>query len=191
MTLTGELSSRIIKKRCGPSPDQTPVIFAVSTENRTFSLKNDLPSRYRIGETDRQTTIYRANTDQEFSFRTLYGECSHSQIDNEKKILEINGEKISNLARLESIASLPDNWNGNGAKVFSKGLIVKVKKLILSLERQPEIFPTACDTLQLEYEREDPKGLSVERGCNRSEQTVVEKMRRSSTISVLLIVPKF
>ena len=67
----------------------------------------------------------------------------------------ISEDKIENLKKLETIALLRDNWNLNGAKAFTDSLIKKGRDLILFLEIQPEIFPTACESLQLEYDRED------------------------------------
>ena len=67
-----------------------------------------------------------------------------------------------NLKKLEEIASFQDNWNGNGAKAFSNQLISEAKKLIISLEIHPEIFPTACETIQLEYDKEDGTHLEIE-----------------------------
>ncbi len=70
--------------------------------------------------------------------------------------------KMYNLKKLEEIASFQDNWNGNGAKAFSNQLISEAKKLIISLEIHPEIFPTACETIQLEYDKEDGTHLEIE-----------------------------
>ena len=75
------------------------------------------------------------------------------------------GQKF-NLEKLEQIASLPNNWNENGANAFSKQLLSKVRNLIIFLNTQPEIFPTACDTIQLEYDKNDGAHLEIEIGEN-------------------------
>lgn len=74
----------------------------------------------------------------------------------------INEEKIYNLKKLDQIEALDDNWNENGAKAFNKQLIAKVREIITLLEKQPEIFPTACDSIQMEYEKEDDSYLEIE-----------------------------
>ena len=74
----------------------------------------------------------------------------------------ISEDKIENLKKLETIALLRDNWNLNGAKAFTDSLIKKGRDLIFFLEIQPEIFPTACESLQLEYDREDGSHMEIE-----------------------------
>lgn len=71
-------------------------------------------------------------------------------------------DKINNLSRLEQFALLEDNWNGNNANAFSKELVEKARILITSLDIQPEIFPTACDSIQIEYEKEDGSYLEID-----------------------------
>lgn len=83
----------------------------------------------------------------------------------------INGNIVNegqqlNLKKLEQISFLPYDWNGNGANAFSIQLISKIKNLITSLTIQPEIFPTACDTIQLEYDKNDGAHLEIEIGEN-------------------------
>lgn len=57
--------------------------------------------------------------------------------------------------KLKAIAQLGDGWNGNGASKFSEQLINKTKDFIDRLNEDPEVFPTANDSIQLEYEIED------------------------------------
>lgn len=72
------------------------------------------------------------------------------------------GSKGDNLARLDSFLALKDNWNGNGAAPVSQNLVSLMKGLVLNLERQPDIFPTACDSIQFEYEKPDGDYLEFE-----------------------------
>lgn len=74
----------------------------------------------------------------------------------------VNEEKLQNIKKLETIAMLQDNWNANGAKAFSANLISKVRNIIVFLEIQPEIFPTACESLQLEYDKQDGSHMEIE-----------------------------
>lgn len=87
-----------------------------------------------------------------------------------KKVL-INEEKLDNLKKLEAIAHLEDNWNDNGAKAFKDSLITKVRNLVMFLEIQPEVFPTACESLQLEYDKVNGAHLEIE--LNESENAEV------------------
>ena len=73
----------------------------------------------------------------------------------------INSEKMLSLKKLSQIASLEDGWNGGNAKAFDGELISKVREIITSLEIQPEIFPTACDLIQAEYEKADGSYLEI------------------------------
>lgn len=52
----------------------------------------------------------------------------------------------------EDILQLKDNWNGNGAKSFNRNFILNCKNICLLLKKEPKVFPTACDSIQLEYE---------------------------------------
>lgn len=74
----------------------------------------------------------------------------------------VNEEKLQNIKKLETIAMLQDNWNSNGAKAFSANLISKVRNIIVFLEIQPEVFPTACESLQLEYDKQDGSHMEIE-----------------------------
>ena len=64
-------------------------------------------------------------------------------------------KKIKNLKRLDDISNLQDNWNDNGAKPFSIQLIDACKEIIAKLYYQPEIFPTAANSIQFEYEKDN------------------------------------
>jgi hypothetical protein len=71
-------------------------------------------------------------------------------------------DKIANLKRLSDIEALPDNWNNNGADKISGSIIKNVRKLLMTLEIQPEVFPTACDAIQLEWDNENGEYLEME-----------------------------
>ena len=71
-----------------------------------------------------------------------------------------------NLRKLEQIASLTDNWDGNGAKAFDKQLIARVKDLIGALDVQPEMFPLSYESIQMEYTKEDGSYLEFEVNLN-------------------------
>ena len=87
--------------------------------------------------------------------------------NNTQKRGRNNAEKSSqlkayNLEKLDSISKFKKNWNGNGAPAFSKALIKKVQKLVNELTLQPEIFPTALCTIQLEYDNSRKDHMEIE-----------------------------
>lgn len=74
----------------------------------------------------------------------------------------INSEKIDNIDKLSKIADLNDGWDGEGAKAFDKELIEITKKIVMELNYQPEIFPTACESIQFEYDLDNGAYLEFE-----------------------------
>ena len=73
------------------------------------------------------------------------------------------GGKLShNLDRLWDISELGEDWNGYGAVPIPREVIKEVKEIILNLEEQPEIFPTADKSIQLEYWQPDKSYLEIE-----------------------------
>lgn len=63
---------------------------------------------------------------------------------------------------MRQFESLQDNWNGNGAKSFDKQLLDMVREILGLLDKQPEVFPTGCDSIQMEYEKKDGSYLEIE-----------------------------
>lgn len=61
---------------------------------------------------------------------------------------------LAGLQRILSFQELKENWNDNGAKPFSQVLLQDASKLLLSLSScpEPEIFPTATQGIQFEWE---------------------------------------
>lgn len=70
--------------------------------------------------------------------------------------------KAANLNKLDAMASFSEDWNGYGAKGFSKEIIESSKRIIAHLPKQPEIFPTGRGTVQMEYHRQDGTYLEFE-----------------------------
>lgn len=54
--------------------------------------------------------------------------------------------------KLNHIATLDKNWNGYDADPISDDIIEECKIIVNQLEVNPEIFPTANDSIQLEYQ---------------------------------------
>ena len=59
-----------------------------------------------------------------------------------------------NIAKLQRISLLGDNWDGYGAEHIPEHLILSASRLLRKLYFQPEIFPTSAGSLQLEYEKD-------------------------------------
>ena len=70
--------------------------------------------------------------------------------------------KSRNLEKLSIIRSLKNGWNGNGAPSFSSSLIDRTEELINRLNIQPEIFPTALGTIQIEYDNSRRDHMEIE-----------------------------
>lgn len=74
----------------------------------------------------------------------------------------LNDLFLNNLKKIDDIARLPNNWNGNGATSFSNQLIDKLRQIVVSVKRQPEIFPTGCNSIQIEYDGSKNSYLEIE-----------------------------
>lgn len=61
--------------------------------------------------------------------------------------------KKRNLKKLKELSAMPDDWNGYGAEAFLEEHISKCREIIDSLFFQPELFPTAAGSIQMEYEK--------------------------------------
>ncbi len=97
----------------------------------------------------------------------LIGQKTYENLTSERRIAAYASylygkDKITNLKRLSEIEKLPDNWNNNDADKIPVSIVKAVRKLLMSLEFQPEIFPTACDAIQLEWENNKNEYLEME-----------------------------
>lgn len=70
--------------------------------------------------------------------------------------------KAYNIGKLHVIRSLKENWNSNGAMPIPQEIANKVESLIENLIIQPEIFPTAHRSIQLEYENSRRDHMEIE-----------------------------
>lgn len=75
---------------------------------------------------------------------------------------DFSPELKNNLLKLNEIKSLKRNWNGNNAKPIPRKIINKTKFLLINLDRQPQIFPTANDSIQIEYDGENKSYLELQ-----------------------------
>jgi hypothetical protein len=58
------------------------------------------------------------------------------------------------LEKLDGFTKLLYNWNGNNAEPISPTLIQLARNIISNLNMTPDIFPTAQNSIQMEYEEE-------------------------------------
>ena len=85
------------------------------------------------------------------------------------KLSEKRSKMLVNLNKLHEYSQLEYNWNDNRAEPFEKELINLAWKKINELEIQPDVFPTACDSIQFEYEKENEDYLEFEIYTDRIE----------------------
>lgn len=111
---------------------------------------------------DEKTNIYKSFTNNYYIGMEMSGYSNNKSSGLGIGKVIINEDKLENLKKLDAIALLEDNWNGNGAKAFKPELIDKVRSIITFLNIQPEVFPTACNSLQLEYDKVDGAHMEIE-----------------------------
>lgn len=80
------------------------------------------------------------------------------------KIDEIQILLQENIKTLTEIGELEDNWNQYGASKFESDLILKCIRFIsvVDLDYQPEIFPSARQSVQIEFEPDENHYLEFE-----------------------------
>ncbi|MBP3817964.1 MAG: hypothetical protein J6H31_06625 [Butyrivibrio sp.] len=96
--------------------------------------------------------------EQSGAFKLYDGMDATSTYDSAKESDTI----LDSYIKLGQIRRLGSNWNGYGAGAFDSGLINVVYKLIPKLIKQPEIFPTGRNTIQLEYDGVNNSYLEIE-----------------------------
>lgn len=63
---------------------------------------------------------------------------------------------------LDDILHLEYNWNDNGAQVFSVKLVERCRRIVNQLVAEPFVCPTACGSIQFEYEKDNGDYLEFE-----------------------------
>lgn len=71
-----------------------------------------------------------------------------------------------NIVKLHLFGDLKTDWNGYGAKPFTKRLFQICADILRKLDYQPEVFPTGRNTIQFEYNK-DEEYLEFEIGENK------------------------
>lgn len=149
-----------IKKYFDMAYEGTPIIVP-RKENKNVVIISE--SEYsRLGRIERI-----------FAYAEKLKGFSDDKLITDKADIDIRTE---NLDKLFAISTLEDNWNGNGAPSFSRELIEKVHSIIIDLTIQPELFPTALQTIQLEYDNSRKDHMEIEIGTDdMSEVFIVDK----------------
>ena len=126
--------------------------------------------RARISKIEKRVKyIEDENTARINSTATWFTDLHYSSPDAKKieEIIQLNSEKQllkDNAKILSEIGQYEENWNGYGAEKINQNRIFKTLDIITSFEIkcQPEIFPTASGTVQLEYEPSTEYYLEIE-----------------------------
>lgn len=76
----------------------------------------------------------------------------------------LSDTKQKNINTILSFKKFASNWNGNGAEPFSENIIQRAFDFINSpeLKFQPNVFPTARQSIQFEYEKSNGDYLEIE-----------------------------
>jgi len=68
-------------------------------------------------------------------------------------------DKLELIEKIESFRNFKNNWNGYGAKPISKNVINRAMILAYDFEPMQEVFPTANNSIQFEW---DMNGVYIE-----------------------------
>lgn len=81
---------------------------------------------------------------------------------------EESAEFRENLQKIQTFRSLKQNWNQNDAEPFDEKLLDTVNGILINLIKQPKVFPTARQTIQFEFEKENGDYLEFEIGSKNT-----------------------
>lgn len=112
-------------------------------------LEQSMPQIYEMPVSENGISLSFDNNESIISSVHTY--TSSDDADMGVACMYINEDMRDNLNQLDMIEQLEDDWNGEGAAAFSKELIARVRDIIMQLKLQPEVFPTARDSIQFEY----------------------------------------
>ena len=104
-----------------------------------------------------------------------------------------------NCMKLDEIKKLRKNWNGYGANSFSSSVIQNVQKLIWNLPYQPQIFPVADGSIQLEFNGKHNSYLEIQiykdgsgsAYCRDSDGTEIDGMTLPNLVSIKRYIGNF
>ena len=102
---------------------------------------------------------------------SVYTGCSISYAGDAS--MEVN---VKSIKKLRSFMDLPDDWNGYGAKQFSKDYICFAEYLLENLPIEAQVYPISDGRVQFEFDKDDGSYLEFE-------------INRDKTVSVFEILP--
>ena len=143
------------------------VVSVLAVGSQTITYQSNVTAAKKIIEIDGQANIYQNRLQGNYICWTFPGYNEREYVKEDTSKLLVSEQKIYNLKKIEEIAQLKDNWNGKGARAFEQKLLDTVKNIIMFLDVQPEVFPTAYNTLQLEYDKEDGAHMEIEINSER------------------------
>ena len=73
-----------------------------------------------------------------------------------------------NLETIKAISKLEKNWNFYGADAFPGSFVRWVRIVLMNIDIQPQVYPTAANSVQFEFEREDGAYLQFELHIKKS-----------------------
>lgn len=77
-------------------------------------------------------------------------------LGREAELLKRNNEKLSYISHLSK------GWNGYNADPIPSSVVKHMERILKGICKQPDIFPTADDSIQFEYEKSDGSYLEFE-----------------------------
>ena len=91
-----------------------------------------------------------------------YSRAVSSVIPKEHSAEMTDNIRSDNEKKLDLIQHLKDGWNGNGSPAVPQTVISRVRELIGLLPVQPEIFPTALKSIQMEFDNSRHDHMEME-----------------------------
>ena len=91
--------------------------------------------------------------------------------------------------KIEIIASLKQGWNGKDAPAMPHELIEKVRWIVEQLDIQPELFPTAMQTIQFEYDNARQDHMEIEVGSADTAEVFLACHNGAESYEKLLVDP--
>lgn len=95
---------------------------------------------------------------------------NNEKYDKLEKVYSMAYNNINSLTKnyivandtLNDILNLKYDWNNHGAQAFSAKLVEKCRQIVNQLVTEPFVCPTACGSIQFEYEKENGEYLEFE-----------------------------
>lgn len=122
---------------------------------------NDSQTQISCGQSMPDTGIHGDDVNEtgglQLTFDVKPEEEAYTSID-----LHFTQDMQINLDKLKQIASFEENWNGYGAEPLSKLVLARSEDVIRRVCIQPDLFPTADNSIQMEYEKSNGAYLEVQ-----------------------------